>query len=54
MKVRVAITLDIDSAAWQEEYGIQTDAEIRQDVKLHATLSLLAHYENLGLLAESA
>lgn len=50
MKVRVEITLDIDTEAWSLEYGVEGASAIREDVKTHVTQSTLAHFSGMGLL----
>lgn len=50
MKVRVSFTIDIDPKAWSEEYGVETAAEIRQDVSDNIRYGVLAHLEEQGLL----
>lgn len=46
MKVRVAVTVDIDPIAWQMEYGVGPElAAIRTDVQEHCVNTL---YSQLG------
>ena len=52
MKVRIALTLDINADAWMAEYGTPK-TEIRTDVRDHVTQSVLSHFEELGVLADS-
>lgn len=37
MRVNVSFTVDVDEEAWSQEYGVQTAAEIRADVKRHVS-----------------
>lgn len=53
MRVRVEVTLDVDAEAWCSEYGVER-ADVRTDVKSHAEQSLLAHFDDLGLLLPSS
>jgi hypothetical protein len=52
VKVRFEITLDVDAEAWTLNYGIEGAREIRQDVVVHAANTLLAQFENQGLLTK--
>jgi hypothetical protein len=49
MKVRVAVTLDIDPEAWALEYGLPI-AETRTDVRAWAASSLHQLAEGMGIL----
>ena len=49
MKIKVTLTVDVDPAAWADEYGTRL-SEVREDVKRHAANSLLAHFESVGVL----
>ncbi|QNJ57053.1 hypothetical protein L3Y21_gp009 [Gordonia phage Rabbitrun] len=52
MKVRVEVTLDIDTESWSANYGIEGGAEIRKDVKAHAAHTLTETFRDMGLLAD--
>ena len=49
MKVKVSFTLDIDSKAWQAEYGIDP-ADVRADVQQYIENSVVAHLSDAGLI----
>jgi len=53
MKVHIPVTLEIDVQDWQGEYGGETAAEIRADVKVYVEHLIREHMgENgLGVLA---
>jgi hypothetical protein len=52
MKVKITLTVDIDPAAWDLNYGTGTSAkDIREDVKSHCEGTVLQHLDDLGLLA---
>lgn len=53
IKVRVAVTVEIDPEAWGIEYGMEgaTAAEIRADVKRYAEDMVSQQLASLGMLA---
>lgn len=51
VKVRIAITLDVDPDAWTKEFGT-APADVRADVKYHVEMNTLAHFGERGLLAK--
>lgn len=50
MKVRVAVTLDVDPEAWTLTYGVEGPAAIRADVQAYATSMLTEHFRDQGVL----
>ncbi|SHT53360.1 Uncharacterised protein [Mycobacteroides abscessus subsp. abscessus] len=42
MKVRVSVTLDVDPASYETEYGVPKD-QIRADLQQHVQQSVHAH-----------
>lgn len=52
MKVVVTIALDIDAAAWTDNYGTEGAAAIRAEVKTFAASDLKGHLDDLGVLGE--
>lgn len=53
MKVKASFTVDVDEEAWSQEYGTQTAAEIRGDVKHHVESYAVMQLQSLGVLKES-
>ncbi len=40
MKVRVTITVEVDPEIWTLEYGVNSTAEIRDDVKTYVVVAV--------------
>lgn len=51
IKVRIPVTVEIDMDAWCTDYGTETAAEVREDVKSHVTNTIQQHLDSLGVLA---
>jgi hypothetical protein len=51
IKVSIPITVEIDIAAWNEEYGCDSAAEVRADVKTHIANMVNQQLDALGVLA---
>ena len=51
LKVSIPISVEIDVDAWRTEYGLETVAEVREDVKRHVANAVTWHLAGLGLLA---
>jgi len=52
MKVRIAVTIEVDPAAWAREYSVAT-SEVREDVKVWAENLMNTQLEVMGVLPES-
>ncbi len=50
MQVKVSFTVDVDEEAWSQEYGTQTAAETRGDVKRHVQSYAVMQLQSLGVL----
>jgi hypothetical protein len=48
MKVKVAMTVDIDPELWTMNYGIEGAAAIREDVKEAVRHAVYAYLEQIG------
>ena len=51
MKVKVSFTLDLDSEAWQRDYGVAKE-NVRADVQTYVENGTKDHLRELGLLKE--
>lgn len=51
LKVNIPLSVEIDIDAWIEEYGTNSAAEIRGDVKEHIRQMVLGQLDSLGVLA---
>lgn len=56
MKIRLTVTMDVDSTAWADEYGLTdyTRETIKPDVVSSVQNALYGHYgpDNLGLVRD--
>lgn len=53
MKIRIALTIEVDPQEWASVYGTDTDARsVRQDVQEWAKHTLLGHPDGLVDLPE--
>lgn len=50
MKITCTVTLDIDPAAYAEEYNLSPDEDVAADVQRHVQTSMHAHFDALGVL----
>lgn len=50
MKVRVVVTLDVDTAGWEQDYGVAGAAAIRQDVQAYVSSLLSESNENFQVV----
>ncbi|MDP3889847.1 hypothetical protein [Nocardioides sp.] len=48
MKVRIALTVEIDEQVWAEEYGLDR-TQVRADVRRYVTNAVDSHLSDLGL-----
>jgi hypothetical protein len=48
MKIKVTFTVEVDPAAWSEEYGVDPD-EVRHDVQEFFANAAHAHIEQLDM-----
>lgn len=53
VKVRVSFTVEVDAAAWIEEYGCER-SQVREDVRLYIEQAFLAQLDELGLSGRAA
>jgi hypothetical protein len=51
IKVRVPLTVTIDVDAWCDEYGAESAAQIREDVRRHVENMVQSQLESLGVRA---
>lgn len=51
IKVRVPITVEIDADAWHANYGTETVAEVREDVRRYVTDAVAQHLDSVGVSA---
>ena len=51
MKVKIDLTIDIDAAAWEMNYGISGAKEIREDVREAVRYAVYAYLEQIGVSA---
>jgi hypothetical protein len=50
MKVKVSFEVDINTDAWDDEYGTGSVTEIRSDVKRHIENMVRGQLESIGVL----
>ena len=50
MKIRFALTVDIDPAVWTSNYGIEGTPAIRADVQQYIGELILAQLDEVGAL----
>lgn len=53
LKVRIPITVEIDIEAWSDEYGCNSTAEVRADIKAHITDMVGQQLDALGVSARA-
>lgn len=51
MKIRIAFTLDVDAAAWAEEYGCDR-RDVRSDVVSYVSQEAWTHLRDRGLIRD--
>lgn len=51
IKVRIPVAVEIDLDAYCAAYGLETAAEVREDVKHHVANTVQQHLDSLGVLA---
>lgn len=51
IKVRIPVTVEIDIDAWVDNYGCESTAEVREDVRSHIENTVRQHLDSLGVLA---
>lgn len=56
MKIRMIVTLDVDTATWAAEYGLPaTERAVRDDALAHLRNTVHEHYvTNLGIARDAS
>ena len=51
MKIKFETTVDIDRAAWIEEFKLDTDANVERDVETYLRTIVHGQLDSVGVLA---
>tara|TARA_X000001036_G_scaffold115836_1_gene109074 strand:+ start:178 stop:351 length:174 start_codon:yes stop_codon:yes gene_type:complete len=50
VKVKISLTLEIDTESWENEYGNKFDKSDAEHIKTNSCDYLYQHYKDLGVL----